>query len=232
MAFNENSHGVRPVTEWGLRLTNNRGKIEPFSVHLELWFSFTHLDHDESSFAKSRTLHGEGGRGSGISTGEVIVIISHLGSKVFDLEMIKCLSKVQVSWYRIVRREIRLLDTHHQWATAGQLRQLQLKSVVHSTHVLGEERGGRQLQNRVKTTSPVRHKSTCHFLSISIPLVKASVIQRPQLTSSCQTKCSPILITPLQQHSQSQHCHGNLIERDSCRHHPTVGSCGGFQTLL
>ena len=71
------------------------------SVVVTIFYSDTddgYLDHDESSFAKSRTLHGEGGRGSSIGTGEVIVIIGHLGSKVFDLEMKWCLSKVQVSW--------------------------------------------------------------------------------------------------------------------------------------
>ena len=79
----------------GAALKMNKGVV------VTIFYSDTddgYLDHDESSFAKSRTLHGEGGRGSSIGTGEVIVIISHLGSKVFDLEMKWCLSKVQVIW--------------------------------------------------------------------------------------------------------------------------------------
>ena len=46
----------------------------------------THLDHDESSFAESRALHGECGRGPGICTGKVILVVSHLGSNLFRSE--------------------------------------------------------------------------------------------------------------------------------------------------
>ena len=41
-----------------------------------------YLDHDESSFAKSRALHGEGGGGPSISSSKVIILIGHLPSKV------------------------------------------------------------------------------------------------------------------------------------------------------
>ena len=46
----------------------------------------TYLDHDESSFAKSRTLHRESGRCPGISTREIILIISHRAAKFFRSE--------------------------------------------------------------------------------------------------------------------------------------------------
>merc|ERR1719493_636084 len=39
------------------------------------------LDHDESSFAESRALHGEGGGGPSISSSEIISFIGHLPIK-------------------------------------------------------------------------------------------------------------------------------------------------------
>ena len=56
------------------------------SVVVTIFYSDTddgYLDHDESSFAKSRALHGEGGRGPGISSSKIITFIGHLPSKVY-----------------------------------------------------------------------------------------------------------------------------------------------------
>ena len=50
----------------------------PLKAHLIV----NYLDHDESSFAESRALHGEGGRSSGISASEIIVLITHLPIKL------------------------------------------------------------------------------------------------------------------------------------------------------
>ena len=51
----------------------------PLKAHLIV----NYLDHDESSFAESRALHGEGGGGPSISSSKIITFIGHLPSKVF-----------------------------------------------------------------------------------------------------------------------------------------------------
>ena len=64
----------------------NPGQILPGD---DRWVVITYLDHDEASFAKSRTLHRESCGCPGISTREIILIVSHHEAKIFRSESLE-----------------------------------------------------------------------------------------------------------------------------------------------